>query len=331
MNALTPVLRRYSGLEKFAAQGFDAEAFQGFSGGCVWRVQTEQGLLAIRQWPPNFDRRRLQYIHEMLKQLAPEQLPIPIPLVARDASTWVLHDGVPWEAEPWMPGQANYWSDPSDDKLRNAFAMLARLHLATERIATSTDNGCPAIARRINSLSRHLSLLPQYVDVVQRQGSNNNARAGISICDYARRFASAWQERLARSESLRFRLLPCLRDIWHDHMLFTDQDVSGIIDFGSLDIDNPATDLARLVGSLVADDDSARQRGITSYQATRRMDAAEVELIDVLDRSGVLVAGLNWIQWLWIERREFPSLPAAFERLQQIARRLTHPAFADVT
>lgn len=57
-------------------------------------------------------------------------------------------------------------------------------------------------------------------------------------------------EQLKPLADVSFRLQPCIRDIWHDHVLFDGDRVTGLIDFGAMQIDTPATDIARLVGSL---------------------------------------------------------------------------------
>src|SRR4029079_8505162 len=68
---------------------------------------------------------------------------------------------------------------------------------------------------------------------------------------------------------------PCIRDIWHDHVLFTGNDVTGIIDFGAMDVDTPATDVARLLGSLVGDDEPGWSAGVSAYSANRPLSADE--------------------------------------------------------
>ena len=60
---------------------------------------------------------------------------------------------------------------------------------------------------------------------------------------------------------------PCLCDPWHDHVLFTGDQVSGVIDYGSVKEDHIAVDLARLLGSLVEDDENAWSIGLKAYQS----------------------------------------------------------------
>src|SRR5205807_3808434 len=69
--------------------------------------------------------------------------------------------------------------------------------------------------------------------------------------DFLRTLPKILPIEIGRLESLAdisLPLQPCIRDIWHDHVLFTANDVTGVIDFGAVDMDTPATDIARLLG-----------------------------------------------------------------------------------
>lgn len=116
-------------------------------------------------------------------------------------------------------------------------------------------------------------------------------------------------------------LQPAIRDLWRDHVLFTGTGVSGFLDFGAMRIDTPLTDLARLSGSLAGDDLESRQAALRAYSEVRPLSSREIELVDLLDHSGTFIAGWNWLDWLYVEQREFPSLAAVRERLSELLGR----------
>jgi Ser/Thr protein kinase RdoA (MazF antagonist) len=115
---------------------------------------------------------------------------------------------------------------------------------------------------------------------------------------------------------------PCLCDIWHDHVLYRGQEVSGVVDYGSTKRDHPAVDLARLLGSLVGDDEEAWAVGLESYRQVRPFTAWEECLSKILDRTGTILAAANWLQWLYNEGRHYEDRHSVAERLESLVRRM---------
>lgn len=117
----------------------------------------------------------------------------------------------------------------------------------------------------------------------------------------------------------------CIRDVWHDHILFDGDRVTGIVDFGAIDVDTPATDIARLLGSLAGDDEALWREGLDAYARVHPLSAAERQVIPALDVAGTILAGCNWIRWIYVEERQFDDpaqIIARFERLLVRVRRL---------
>jgi Ser/Thr protein kinase RdoA (MazF antagonist) len=121
---------------------------------------------------------------------------------------------------------------------------------------------------------------------------------------------------------VRFRVQPCLRDLWHDHVLFTGEKVTGLIDASACRSENVAADLARLFGSLLADDRAAWKLAIAEYEQQRPLDGNEKALLEALDQSGVLLSGLSWMDRLLLKREQASNLTKNLERLRKIISRL---------
>ena len=127
--------------------------------------------------------------------------------------------------------------------------------------------------------------------------------------------AARWQRDLFLAAEIAVPLQVCLRDVWHDHVLFVGDRVSGIIDYGAMNVDTPAADLARLLDSCVADDEAGWKLAFDSYSDIRPLSSAERTLCRAYQRSSILLTGLQWITWLFRESRQFaPGQPE--ERLQ---------------
>jgi len=114
---------------------------------------------------------------------------------------------------------------------------------------------------------------------------------------------------------------PCIRDIWHDHVLFTGDEVTAIIDFGAMDIDTPATDVARLLGSLVGDDEAGWRIGVSAYSTIRPLSTVEEHTAKALDTSSPILAGCNWLRWIRVEGRQFEDRERIIERFRRIVAR----------
>lgn len=113
----------------------------------------------------------------------------------------------------------------------------------------------------------------------------------------------------------------CIRDVWQDHILFTNDTVTGLIDFGALDVDTPATDIARLLGSLVGDDATGWKMGLAAYRTVRPLSEVESQSVPALDTAGIILAACNWIRWVYIERRRFDEPTRVVERMKTLSTR----------
>jgi Ser/Thr protein kinase RdoA (MazF antagonist) len=113
-----------------------------------------------------------------------------------------------------------------------------------------------------------------------------------------------------------------LRDIWHDHVLFTNDKVTGIIDPSACRMESVACDLSRLIGSLVGDDVRLRHQAFEEYERHRTLTTGERALATVFDRTGVLLSGWTWLEWIYVERRPFHDRQAVTRRLTQVVERM---------
>lgn len=312
------------------------QEFHGFSNAVVYRVATDAGVFAARRWGnPNLNLARLNGLHRLLRFVrACGVSPVAVPLATRDGSTFVRCAGYCWQLEPWMPGRADYWETPSRAKLQSAMHVLAEWHRAARRFKphpverewfrSKPAAESPGVAQRLEKLRRWQS---GTIDRVRKCISA--AQAGDELCELAGRVLSCFDRIAGRIEAElqsvrepRFRLQPSLRDVWHDHVLFTGHDVTGLIDPSACRTESVATDLARLVGSLVEDDAQARGFAMDAYAERNPLSPQELALVGVFDRSTVLLGALSWLDRCFLERREFPDRTAVTMRLSGLTARL---------
>lgn len=299
----------------------------GFSGARLWRLSSPAGEFCLRRWPsehPSADR--LAFIHSVLF-LADRNgySRLPLPIRTRSGDSFLAAEAHLWELTPWIAGAADFHARPSDKRLTAALRALAEFHVSVaNHPAAPREPACsPGLGERTQRLrelaagdlvqlaaSIRQALDPRYDDLAER-----------ILARLPDALESAGDVLIERSE-LAVPLQPAIRDVWHDHFLFVGDEVSGIIDFGSLRIDSVCGDVARLLASLVGDDKRAWQVGLAAYESVRPLSEVERRLLPAFERSALPLSGVNWLDWLYRAGRKFEDSTAVRRRLGEIAQRL---------
>ncbi len=317
------VLSRFAGLPPAPRLVFLGNR-GGFSGARLWRVESAAGPFCLRAWPAGgMTPDRLARIHGLMQAARQAGLDfVPAVVRAADGMTWVEHAGRLWELAAWMPGRADFHDQPTSARLGAACQALARLHAAWSK-DTAFRGPCPAVRRRLECVREWLAI----VDTGWRPAfpSAHDDR----VHGWAER---AWRLLLGRIDRVPARLArwcdyplplqPCLCDVWHDHVLFEGEAVTGLVDYGSAKIDHVAVDLARLLGSLVGDDPARRASGLAAYSQLRPLAETEEALVMTLDETATLLGATNWLRWLYRDGRVFEDRAAVAGRLAELVRRM---------
>ncbi|HUY32124.1 MAG TPA: phosphotransferase [Pirellulales bacterium] len=299
----------------------------GFSGACFWRLETRRGPLCLRRWPREHPTRdRLEFIQAVLWHVVQEGFhALPLPLETRAHAGFVCEAGTLWELSPWLPGRADYHEAPSRTKLAAAVSALAEFHRAAASFPLP-DHGpaaSPGIAERLQRLHAWTPQRREQVSAALSHGDwpelARPARLLLELYPLAEGKVRRTLNEAARVEVPR---QPCIRDIWHDHVLFVGEQVSGLIDFGAMRPESVAADVARLVGSLVGDDAPGWQHALSAYERIKPLSLAEALLVTAFDRANVLLSGMNWLEWIYLDRRTFDDRGAVEARLDENVARL---------
>jgi homoserine kinase type II len=321
--AVRTVLRRYPSIgpeDRSVALGNHG----GFSGARLWWIEAPAGPFCLRAWPPReSSTERLSWIHQLMRQARSAGLDF-VPGIANtdQGTSWVAHAGQLWELATWMPGQADFHDRSTSTRLEAACTALARLHDAW-REPSPPVGPCPAIGRR-------LEFARDWLEVI-RSGWHPPcaAEAADPVHPWAKRawpLVYTWIPEVPRALAAwadrPLPLQPCLCDIWHDHVLFDGDRVTGLIDYGSVKIDHVAVDLARLLGSMLPDDAEQRRVGLRAYTRLRPLSSHEEALISVLDVTERVIALGNWLRFLYRDGRVFEDRMAVARHLAQLVERV---------
>jgi Ser/Thr protein kinase RdoA (MazF antagonist) len=310
-----------------------------FSDVTLWRVQTREGCFVLRKWGPQWSS-RVYAIHAYQLFLNAFRdgagIATPEPLKTIDGNQRVHWEGQranSWTLVRWVPGEADYWRSPTPKKLEAALSALGRLHRASLAVPIFDGELDSGVGVSPALLKRHARLVllmdSELLDLRRRLhngGDEPEHSLSLEAVSLIERAASRQLQAVMRVAGVELPLQWRHGDPWHDHILFTGDEVSGIIDFGAAGIDSPAGDVARLLGSLVGDDREGWRRGLDAYQSVRPLSDRELEATHIFDATGTIISAANWIGWLrdvsGLNRPVIKDRIAAVERLRRLVERL---------
>ena len=323
----------------------------GMSGAAVYECVAGDGeKLALKRWPEGTSRARMEEVHRVMRQskqagceLVPTvqefanvmikqggALTIPSPTVMADGNNY-------WDLLQWMPGVAAN-ADASLEVIRRGASGIAMFHASLRSLGTKRQSP-PAVAARLTRLRQLDSLLPQAIaiDPTSRVGPTEKEKElGAVLAEACRRVRHEWdvvRARIARSLSpyvdKPVETQYVLRDVHRGHVLFSQGSATGIIDFDSLRIDTPATDLARWVGSFLSSQDEIDrvwEAALAGFQSENALITGPRCQIDpkmakeLCFATNWLSLG-NWLVWILCERRFFPAgNNAVISRVNELLR-----------
>lgn len=306
----------------------------GFSGSSVFRVESSEAAYCLKKWPPpESSGPRILAIHQLLERADARGVDaVPVPLRAISGSTLPEVDRAFWQLEPWKPGVADFLLTPTDDRLKSAMNHLAKFHDAVRDWVPPAGvdrwfrppslEPAPTIAERIRMIEGYESSVSDFERALFRDPAQRFRELGSRVTCLFRVAKAPVLKELSAVVNFRVSNQPCIRDLWHDHLLFSGDELTGIVDFGAMATDSVTCDLSRLLGSLFGDDMSGWQRAISYYETVRPLTEDEHRLLRPLDRSSVLLSGMTWLKRRYILRNTPEDLSPVCQRMETIVARL---------
>lgn len=293
----------------------------GFSGAKLWRVTTDAGSFALRAWPAEQSSpARLDFIHGLMCKAAAKELRfVPGLLRTKEGRSWHVQANRAWEVSAWMPGHADFSTHPSLARLLAAVRALAKLH-RTWRLPQPIMGPSTGIQRRM----ARLAAWPEMRERLQSAHLPDDLEGELVCRSIAVlvRVVSKAKRKLHPWSTGSFPLQPCLADLWHDHVLYHGDKVTGIIDYGSVRRDHISVDLARLLGSLAPDDQAWWAAALDAYSSRGKLLPGEWDLVRVLDYTGMVAGVMNWLEWMTLGTRTIDNRDVAIRRWTLLLNRL---------
>ena len=288
----------------------------------LWRVESAVGQFGLRGWASH-RRGQADQAHRYLRHATNRfGLPLPLPHACCEGSHQLFEaGGLFWELAPWLSGEP-VTGELNREQLKSSCKALAELHVATRELdVAESDDPVARFSNRLESLVEELS----------KNHLGNCALHEITSC-WSKDWPDTSRALYAGATKALDPLQGCNRvvrspqwiwgDAWHGNYLFAGDHVSALVDFGTVRIDTPLADVARLLGSATQCGSDAWESGLDAYARFRQLTIPERELVTVLHNGATVLSLANWIRWLCIEQRRLPDLRAARRRVDHFARRL---------
>ncbi len=273
----------------------------GNSGSQLFRWSSLNGEILLRGWPVGVGPDRVQTIHAWIAAANSLSF-VPQPIRTRRSITRITRGGRVWQLEPLLPGESIPTSDWDESLVRCALGALARLHACLAVFRTQTAPS-PAVSARLAEIHWLMSGGFSTLQDAVTGASDPNSVAALRWIAWARRLIGKIDADLRKVATESVSIQPVLRDARPEHFLFTSGRLTGLVDYGAMDLDTPWVDLARLF--LEIPDGPRRRMALDAYEQQWNSAMDGQRLLLPLTTAADLLVGAHWIRWHFVERRHF--------------------------
>ncbi len=283
----------------------------GASGSDLFRYTARDGSdLVLKAWPiEQSTLRRVKQVHTWIDHVSDLEF-IPRLRRSKEGSTVALTQGRCWEVATWMPGSPATTGSPTPEHVETVLINLAKLHLRWASLGVRLEKS-PGLKARVEEI-RQLGSgeLAQLQKIVTSQKDS-----------VVRTTAQSWLEAAGRLDFRKYAsteldelyIQPCLRDARPEHFLFRDDRITGLIDFGAMDVDSVVADLSRLILEWFENDRTLYDFALKAYERVRLLSERESHALRSFEVTSRILSGARWIRWAFVDGRVFDD-PLALER-----------------
>lgn len=276
---------------------------RGLSKAIVYRIETLAGRYAMKRWPVTMQRDRVQEIHRFQDHLAQAEKSVTPSLVKwSNGDTLLEADGVCWEIADWKLGSPiRNLGEANDEQIRQCADALASLHLQSERYATQEAMISPGIKQRcdgmLSAIQPPTDKRRKFLDSISAHNKYLAASVLHDIYLRAMCIIPSVLEPVQRLSATPVKCFWIMRDVWRQNILYRENRLSGILDFGASRIDWPGLDLVRAFGTLMFESDPRWSIAISHYLDRRSDDSLAFVDIRAIHRASVALSALQWLDW----------------------------------
>lgn len=303
----------------------------------------------LRQWPQQHPSEpRLRDIHRWVLRARKHLDVVAAPLPSTDGSTFVIRAGNFWELQPWMPGESHdhvahqprtpqsdergvsrririYPRSRHGESWHQMILALAKFHRVAGDRFEHIQGIAPAILERrkrwIELTSGGWNQIQRAVDDCSQSQPSLIGNAVPSLCQMVGELLPTLGPLIESSLGINGELRPVIRDARPEHFLFVKGKLSGMVDFGAMRIDTPAADLARLLEFHFQEFRNTVLERVRTYEKHSKLRIPPL-WFETIFKCNLILGAANWMEWIYLEKRQFPSLPLIHSRLEVYERRM---------
>lgn len=308
----------------------------GFSGANLWKINASQSKpLCLKHYRSgDLTVNQLDGIHRVLIHAFNEGCDfVAKPLRLTDGFTTVVAgpNNSPtaglWDLSNWVPGCPV--TSFNNARIETAFASIARFHKAAAQVNLAFGPS-PNLSYRQSQLAKLVRpespVLDQASNLLKTASIDSKLRGpSTMLIDSLQRVPqshiASLRTRLDEFSTMELPLHPVVRDLRAEHLLFTGDQLTGLVDFDAMQMDSVAYDLSRLTSSMRLNE-SQLHLALSTYHSARPIQAAEAKLTQLLTAVAPMLSALSWVEWILIEQRTFPDSNSVNLRLAQVAEDL---------
>jgi hypothetical protein len=231
---------------------------RGLSGLPLYRVESKQGVFALRTWPVTAASaqkislwgavcERFQQLGEESDSPIPRPIPWSVPTMSlRSASTPYVIETLEWywTLTRWVPGTPLSLSQVDEAVRLSLIKLLVDLH-AKCRVVEYTEARSSGMKERVNALQ------DRDWDLRMRSSPHNYAIRYASVARIALQSTNQWLGWLQAWSNRTMEQHWIVRDLWRENVLISSRlDRMWIVDLGASRVESPLFDFVRLIGSL---------------------------------------------------------------------------------
>jgi homoserine kinase type II len=270
--------------EVLRAWGFEGAAVTEFDRGLVnthWLAERGQERIVVRRYNRARSSPAVKWEQALVRQAASEGWPVPVTLATSDGGTLFESEGQLWSASRFLRGAPDL--QPSVAAWRRRGELLARLHRDLAGFASAGQRPSFGTDFQLGLKLLAHGIVATFEEAVDALAQEHPDLAAVAT---ARRAENV--EALERLRCSELPMLPVHADFQRFNLLWSEDELTGLLDFDFSHLDVQVQDLAIVLIPFMPLERDEASAVIEGYESIRELTRQERLLLPVLVRTHLI-------------------------------------------